>query len=123
MSFDLVQTLALAALGLLVGRGLARAIPLLGRLCLPEPVIGGLALCAVFTVWQHLAGIELKFDLALQSPLMIAFFLSIGWMASWQNLRRGGPAVVTFFLVCCVILVTQNIIGIAMEKRAWQCLV
>jgi glutamate:Na+ symporter, ESS family len=110
--FDLIQTLALAAVGLLIGRGLARAIPLLGRLCLPEPVIGGLALCAVFTVWQHLAGIELKFDLALQSPLMIAFFLSIGWMASWRNLRRGGPAVVTFFLVCCVILITQNIIGI-----------
>lgn len=113
MSFDLVQTLALAALGLLVGRGLARVIPLLGRLCLPEPVIGGLTLCAIFTIWQQGAGIEFQFDLALQSPLMIAFFLSIGWMASWQNLRRGGPAVVSFFLVCCFILATQNIIGIA----------
>jgi ESS family glutamate:Na+ symporter len=52
------------------------------------------------------------YDTTLQAPLMVAFFLSIGWMASWRELRRGGPVVITFLLFCLFAFVAQNVIGI-----------
>ena len=112
MAFNLIETLALTAFGLLLGRGLFRIFPVLGRLCLPEPVLGGLLLCAVFSLAQYFGRTQVTFDTTLQAPLMIAFFLSIGWMASWRELRRGGPVVITFLLFCLVALVAQNVIGI-----------
>lgn len=111
MQFNLIETLALGALGLLAGKGLTRVFPVLHRLCLPEPVMGGLLLCGVFAAAQHLFGVEASFDLSLQTPFMIAFFLSIGWMASLRNLRAGGPEVVKFLLLCSVILLVQNAVG------------
>jgi ESS family glutamate:Na+ symporter len=112
MSFNLIETLAFTALGLLLGRLLFRFFPVFDRLCLPEPVLGGLLLCGVFTVVKFFGGMEITFDTTLQSPLMLAFFLSIGWMASWRELRRGGRTVITFLLFCLVALVSQNVIGI-----------
>ena len=37
--------------------------------------------------------------MTLQSPLMIAFFTTIGFGASLSLLRVGGPAVLFFFLL------------------------
>lgn len=51
---------------------------------------------------------------------MIAFFLSIGWMASWKNLRAGGSDVIKFFLLCGLILVSQNLIGMGLAKAMGQ---
>ena len=42
MKLDLIQTVAFAGLALFAGYGLRRAIPLLARLNVPAPVIGGL---------------------------------------------------------------------------------
>lgn len=120
MTFSLIETLAIAAGGILLGKGLVRVFPLLRDLCLPEPVLGGLLLCVLFSLREMSGAAPLQFDLTLQSPLMIAFFLSIGWMASWKNLRAGGPDVVKFFFLCAVILVSQNVIGIGMAKALGQ---
>lgn len=109
---SLVETLAIAALGLMLGRLLARRITIIHRLCLPEPVVGGLVLCAVVTLLR-VGGIALQFDTSLQTPLMIAFFLSIGWMASFTNLKRGGPDVFRLLVLCSLMLVVQNLIGAA----------
>ena len=120
MSFSLIETLAIAAGGILLGKGLVRLFPLLRDLCLPEPVLGGLLLCVLFSLREMAGAAPLQFDLTLQTPLMIAFFLSIGWMASWKHLKAGGPDVVKFFLVCGVILVSQNIIGMGLAKALGQ---
>lgn len=120
MTFSLIETLAIAAGGILLGKGLVRMIPLLRELCLPEPVLGGLLLCGLFTLREMSGAAPLKFDLTLQTPLMIAFFLSIGWMASWKHLKAGGPDVIRFFLLCSVILLSQNIIGIVLAKALGQ---
>ena len=118
-SLSLVETLAIAATGLFIGQLLVRKTAVLQRLCLPEPVIGGLLLCVVFTVARS-SGLALQFDTSLQTPLMIAFFLSIGWMASLKNLRRGGPAVLKFLLICSGVLVIQNMIGVGVAKLLGQ---
>lgn len=108
---SLIETLALAAVGLLLGRLLLRRVAWMRRLCLPEPVLGGLGMGAVFGLIEASGRVTLQFDLALQTPLMIAFFLAIGWMASWSHLRRGGPMVLKFLGFCAVVLVSQNLIG------------
>lgn len=120
MTFNLIETLAIAALGLLVGKTLCRAFPILHRLCLPEPVLGGLILCLIFFGWSQVSGQALGFDLSLQTPLMIAFFLSIGWMASWRNLKAGGPEVLRFLLLCSAILLVQNAVGMGLAGLLGQ---
>jgi len=120
MTFSLIETLAIAAGGILLGKGLVRIFPILRELCLPEPVLGGLLLCVLFSLREMTGAQPLQFDLTLQTPLMIAFFLSIGWMASWKHLKAGGPDVVKFFLLCAVILVSQNIIGMGLAKALGQ---
>ena len=53
----------------------------------------------------------ITFDTALQPPLMIAFFTTVGFAASLSLLRVGGPQVLRFFLLSAVIALVQNIVG------------
>lgn len=110
--FDLIHTLAFAGVVLLVGYGLCHSIPFLGRYNIPAPVVAGL-LVAVAVLIARQQGVTLfKFDTTLQSPLMIAFFTTIGFGASLSLLRVGGPQVLRFFLIAAVFAVLQNVIGI-----------
>ncbi len=119
ITLSIIETLAIAALGLTLGRLVVRGIPLFQRLCLPEPVLGGLILCGVFTALQA-SGTTIQFDTTLQTPLMIAFFLSIGWMASLRNLKRGGPDVLKFLIICSIVLVLQNLVGVVTARALGQ---
>ncbi len=109
---DLIHTLSFGGVALLCGYGLRRAIPLFERYNLPAPVLGGL-LVALIALVAHGQGLELvRFDTTLQTPLMIAFFTTIGFGASLSLLRIGGPQVLRFFLIASVFVVAQNVIGI-----------
>ncbi len=55
----------------------------------------------------------MAFDTTLQSPLMIAFFTSIGFGASVPLLRSGGPAVAVFLALATAVAVLQNLAGAA----------
>jgi hypothetical protein len=54
VQLDIVQTVAFAGLALFAGYALCRAIPVLRRYNLPEPVVGGL-LVALAAWWAHAA--------------------------------------------------------------------
>ncbi len=111
---DFVHTLAFAGVALLLGHGLRRLVPVLGRYNLPAPVLGGL-LVAVAVLIARGQGVTLvTFDTTLQSPLMIAFFTTIGFGASLSLLKIGGPQVLRFFLVATVFAVLQNVVGMLM---------
>ena len=110
---DFVQTLAFAGVALLLGDGLRRLVPVLARYNLPAPVLGGL-LVAVAVLIARGQGVTLvQFDTTLQSPLMIAFFTTIGFGASLSLLKVGGPQVLRFFLIATVFAFVQNLVGIA----------
>jgi ESS family glutamate:Na+ symporter len=111
LQLDLIQTLALGGVVLFLGYGLCRAIPVLGRYNLPAPVVGGL-LVALASLAAHSQGVTLlRFDTTLQSPLMIAFFTTIGFGASLSLLRVGGPQVFLFFGLATVFAILQNVVG------------
>jgi glutamate:Na+ symporter, ESS family len=117
---DLVNTVALAGIVLFAGYGIRRVIPFLARVNIPAPVVGGFLVALAMTV-AHRSGVQLfKFDTSLQTPLQNAFFTAIGFAASLQLLRLGGPLVLRFFLFATVIAVFQNILGAAVAVGLGQ---
>ena len=111
MTLDFTQTLAFAGLVLFLGYGIKRAVPLLTRYNLPAPVIGGLIVSGLITAVRRPDWTPVTFDTALQPPLMIAFFTTVGFAASLSLLRVGGPQVLRFFLLSAVIALVQNVVG------------
>ena len=113
LQLDAVQTLALAGIALFLGYGLCRVVPVLGRYNLPPPVIGGLVFA--LAAWAgHSNGTPLfVLDTSLQSPLMIAFFTTIGMNASLLLLKISGRQVVVFLLLASVFAIAQNLLGMA----------
>ena len=109
---DLIHTLAFAGVALLLGQGLRRLVPLLERYNLPAPVLGGLVIAVAVLIARGQGVTLVKFDTTLQSPMMIAFFTTIGFGASLSLLKIGGPQVLRFFLLATVFAVLQNVVGI-----------
>jgi ESS family glutamate:Na+ symporter len=120
MTLDFTQTLAFAGLVLFAGYGLKRLIPALTRYNLPAPVIGGLLVAGAITAARGQDWSPITFDTALQAPLMIAFFTTIGFAASLSLLRVGGPQVVKFFLLSSVIALVQNVVGAGVAQALGQ---
>ena len=112
LQLDAVQTLAFAGLTLFLGYGVRRAVPMLGRYNLPPPILGGLCVAVGILVAHAQGATLLRFDTTLQSPLMIAFFTSIGLGASLSLLRAGGPQVMLLLVIATVFAVAQNVLGI-----------
>ena len=108
---DQVQTVAFAGLVLFAGYGVRRLVPVLARYNIPAPVIGGLIVAGAMTAAYSTGTTLLKFETALQAPLMIAFFTTIGFGASVGLLRVGGPAVALFFVLATAMAVVQNVVG------------
>jgi ESS family glutamate:Na+ symporter len=120
VAFELVNTVAVAGLVLFLGYGLRRAIPLLARLNLPAPVIGGFLVAVVVAVAYQNGAQLVRFDRTLQTPLQNAFFTSIGFAASLQLLRLGGPLVLRFFLFATIVAALQNVVGAGVAAALGQ---
>ena len=111
LSLDLIQTLAFAGLVLFAGYGIRRAVPVLARYNIPAPVIGGLLVASALSFAASRGVTLITFDTTLQSPLMIAFFTSVGFGASVALLRVGGPLVLIFFGISTLAAIVQNVVG------------
>jgi glutamate:Na+ symporter, ESS family len=112
LKLDLIHTLAFSGVVLFLGYGIRRLIPILGRYNLPSAVIGGLLVAVLILITRRYGVTPFVFDTTLQSPLMIAFFTTIGFGASVSLLRVGGPQVMLFFIIATVFAILQNIVGI-----------
>jgi ESS family glutamate:Na+ symporter len=115
-ALDFIHTVAFGGVVLFVGHLVRRLLPVLARYNVPAPVIGGLLVAAALTV-ARTRGIDLlTFDTRLQTPMMTAFFTTIGFGASLSLLRVGGPQVLLFFGACTGLAILQNVIGVLMAK-------
>jgi ESS family glutamate:Na+ symporter len=120
MKLDLIQTVAFAGVVLFAGYGLKRLVPILARYNIPAPVVGGLPVAGLLTFFYARNWQPIAFDTTLQVPLMIAFFTSVGFGASVNLLRRGGPLVLAFTLVASVVALLQNVVGAAAASALGQ---
>lgn len=114
MNIGIYGTLVAASLVLLLGNRLVVWIPVLHTYTIPEPVAGGLVVAIVLLVVRVAGQTEVHFDTALQAPMMLAFFATIGLNANLASLKRGGPMLLRFLGVVIGLLVLQNAVGIGL---------
>jgi ESS family glutamate:Na+ symporter len=112
LKFDLVLTLALAALFLFFGGILQRRLGLLKRASIPAAAIGGLLFAAVVLLLRSRGTLGIALDTSLRAPLQIAFFTTIGFGATLSLLGAGGWRMVLFFVIASLAGVLQNVVGI-----------
>lgn len=113
-AFGVEETLAIAVVLLLLGRWIKEIFTVLKRFFIPAPVIGGIIFSLVTLVGHETGTFQFTFDQVLKNLLMLVFFTTIGFAASFRMLMRGGAAVVVFLGVSIALIFTQNIAGIGM---------
>jgi glutamate:Na+ symporter, ESS family len=116
VSLDTLETLMAAALVLLLGRLILARTPVLRTYSIPEPVVGGLLVALLVFALHGALKIDVHFDTALQVPLMLIFFATIGLNADLAGLKAGGRALIVFLGAVVGLLVMQNVLGIGL---AW----
>ena len=107
------QVLALACLGAAIGAWLKRRIPLLDRLDIPVPVVGGM-IFALIALALHGRVVNLDADTSLRDLLMIAFMTTIGLSARLSLLRKGGGQVALLLAIASAGALLQNVLGIGL---------
>jgi ESS family glutamate:Na+ symporter len=110
-----VQVLGLAALGVVMGGWLKRRIPLLDRLNIPVPILGGMVY-AITTLVLRDRVVNIDADTVLRDLLMIAFMTTIGLSARLQLIRDGGARMIWFLAAASVGALLQNLLGIGLAR-------
>lgn len=118
IQLDMVATLALAMMLLLLGRFLVNRITVLSRFCIPAPVAGGLLFSILMLVLQQTGILLIKMDTLLQTPFMLAFFATIGLIASLRLVKK--VANCYYFIGACVLFYHLcKMLSAYLGRRCW----
>ncbi len=90
LHLDALSTTALALLLLALGSQLKKRSRWLTRLCVPSPVIAGFGFAFLVWLLRDRGWLDIGLDTSLQTPLMVAFFTTVGLGGSLGLLRKGG---------------------------------
>ena len=114
--FDVYQTAMMGAVALAVGILLVRRSKLLRKYCIPAAVMGGLVFSIAFCAIYEADIAEVSFDETLKNVFMMAFFCSVGFMASVRMLKKGGRLVLTLLALVGVLIVCQDVLGVSLAS-------
>lgn len=116
ITLDMYQTLGLAIILLLLGTWIKSKINVLQKYFIPAPVIGGLLFSLLMLVGHSMEIVTFNFDSNLRNFFMVVFFTSVGFLASFSLLKKGGLAVGLFLFAAVVLVTLQNGVGVALAK-------
>lgn len=120
MKIGMAETLAISVVLLMLGRWIKSKSPVLQKFFIPAPVVSGLIFSIFILIGRQTGAFSLAFDLTLQNFLMIAFFTTVGFMASLKLLAQGGVGVAIFLAVATGLVICQDIIGVGLAKVMGQ---
>src|SRR5690606_671164 len=116
IDLDIAQTVGVAAVLLIIGEFIKKRVDVLERYFIPGPIIGGL-LFSLLTVAGHSTGtFEFKFYDDMRSFLLLVFFTTIGFSASFELLKKGGVGVALFLAAAIGLVLIQNGVGTALAS-------
>lgn len=116
INMDATMTLALAGILLLIGYFIKKKVNILNKYCIPAPVVGGFLFMFVTWIGHYTGVFGFQFENLFQSTFMLAFFTTVGLGASFTLLKKGGILLVVYWLICGVISILQNALGIGISK-------
>lgn len=111
IALDIYESAAVGAVVLALGMLVVSRSPALRRYCIPAPVVGGLVFMLASCALHEAGVLEIEFDDTLQKVFMTAFFCSVGFMASFELLRRGGRDLVLLLAVAGGLVIAQDLLG------------
>ncbi|MCQ8213068.1 sodium/glutamate symporter [Cetobacterium somerae] len=115
-TFNMAETLAIAVCLLLIGRWIKNKVYFFEKFFIPAPVIGGVIFSIISLIGYNMQLFVFDFDGSLKNLLMVAFFTTIGFLASLKMLKKGGVQVFTFLLVAVILVIIQNVVGVSLAK-------
>ncbi len=107
-----LYTLVAGLFALHLGTTVCRRVPVLGRIDIPAPVVGGVVMSCITAAAYAIWGIEIVFATELRDLLLLVFFVTIGLSAKLSALRAGGQSLAVLCAVTVALLVAQNVTGI-----------
>jgi len=111
IKLNMYQAIAVAAVMLVVGQMLVDRIKFLRKYCIPAPVVGGLIFAILHAILRGMGVVEFEMDTTLHTVFMTAFFCTVGFLAAFGMLKKGGIGVIKFLLLAIVMVVLQDLVG------------
>lgn len=116
IQINMIQTVCIGVLVYLLGDFFVKKVAIFRRYCIPAPVIGGLIIAIINLIGVKTGAFSFQFDNTLKDFFMIAFFSTIGFSASLKVIKQGGVAIIIMFIVSVVMLILQNVWGVAISR-------
>ncbi len=106
---DILQTLAVAVIVLFAGKGIKRYVKVLDRLCIPDPVVGGI-LFSLVVLFGHQSGMFLlELDTTLQNVFMTVFFTAVGFTCDVKVLLKYGKRAIQFTVLLTLLVISKTL--------------
>ena len=116
VSFDVMQSCAIAAAVVLIGRAIVKRVKFFQTYCIPGVIVCGLAVSLILGLLRGAGILEVQWDVAiLKEWFMDIFFTGVGLTASWRLIKKGGAKLCGGIAVAIIGLIfAQNLLGIAL---------
>ena len=111
IQLDIAQTIGIAAILLVVGEFIKKRVNVLARYFIPGPIIGGLVFSVIALVGHETGMFAFEFYDNMRAFLLLVFFTTIGFSASFELLKKGGVGVALFLAAAVGLVVLQNLLG------------
>lgn len=106
-----IQAVALAVIAYYFGTWAKKRVAMLEKYGIPSPVVGGMTVALILSVLEGCGIMKVHFDSSLQTVLMLAFYTTVGLMASLKLITQGGKLLLGFLIASAVLCVLQNFLG------------
>jgi ESS family glutamate:Na+ symporter len=113
-----LETFAVGLFALVVATAIAHRIPLLRRINVPIPVVGGILVAILTALLHQFGGISIQFAKGLTDFFLPVFFTTVGLSAKFSALKAGGRPLVILCVVTVILLVAQNLVGLLVAAIA-----
>ncbi|MCQ9615514.1 hypothetical protein L1889_01255 [Paenalcaligenes niemegkensis] len=114
IELDIAQTVGVAAVFLVLGEFIKKRVDILSRYFIPGPIIGGLLFSIIALIGHQTGGFGFVMSDDIRNFLLLVFFTTIGFSASFELLKKGGVAVGIFLTAAVTLVILQNLMGVSL---------
>ena len=118
VSFDVMQSCAIAALVVLLGRGLVKRVKFLQTYCIPGVIVCGLIVSIGLSLLKNGGILTVNFDVkVLKEFFMDIFFTAVGLTASARLIKNaGGKLLIGITITTIGSILAQDALGVLLTK-------